>query len=78
MDRVTSHMNWAQSDNSFESYSVIAVPRSSTTVSIIDSTRVNLTIPYNTPYSVSVVADFCGQRNATMLIKFSYGNSTII
>ena len=77
MERVTIHMNWTQSENSLVSYSVSVVPRSGITVSITDSAAANLTLAYNTPYNVTVVADFCGRSNSTTLIKFSYGMFTI-
>lgn len=72
-ERVTIHMNWTQSENSLVSYSVSVVPRNGSTISIIDSTKANVTLTYNTPYNMTVVADFCEERNATTLIKFSYG-----
>ena len=66
-------MNWTLPKNSLVSYNIRVYPRSGTTVSIIDSTRANLTLGYNTPYNVTVVADFCGQSIITKLIKFTYG-----
>ena len=36
-----------------------------------------LTLPYNAPYNVSVVADFCGQRNSTTLIELNYSKRNI-
>ena len=76
-ERVTIHLNWTQSENSLVSYSISVVPRSGITVSIIESTIANLTLAYNTPYNVTVVADFCDQRNATALIALNYGMFTV-
>ena len=73
MERVTIQLNWTQSGNSLVAYGVGVIPSSGTTVSIIDSTTANLTLSYNTPYNVTVVADFCGQRNATTMIDVNYG-----
>ena len=66
-------MNWTLPENSLVSYNIIVFPRNDTMISIIDSTRANLTLSYNIPYDVTVVADFCGQRNATKLTEFTYG-----
>ena len=66
-------MNWTLPENLLVSYNIRVNPRNGTTVSIIDSTRANLTLAYNIPYNMTVVAEYCGQENVTMLIKFSYG-----
>ena len=76
-ERVTIYLNWTQSENSLVSYSVSVGPRNGATVSIIDSAKANLNLTYNTPYNVTVVADFCGQRTATALIELNYGNVII-
>ena len=39
----------------------------------IGNNRANLILSYNTPYNVSVVAEVCGQRNATKSLKLNYG-----
>ena len=77
LERVTIHMNWTKSENSLVFYRVSVIPRSGITVSIIDSATANLTLAYNTPYNVTVVADFCGQMNATALIALNYGMRTV-
>ena len=66
-------MNWTLPETPLVSYNIKVYPRSGTTVSIIDSTRANLTLAYNISYNVTIVGD-CGQINTTTLIKFIYGN----
>ena len=81
VERVTVHLNWTQSENPLVSYSVSVVPGSpesgTTAVPITDITAANLALSYNTLYNVTVVANFCGQRNAATCIKFSYGTCTL-
>ena len=43
------------------------------TIAVISNTRANLSVPYNTPYNVSIVAGVCGQRNSTTYIELNYG-----
>ena len=74
VERVTILVNWTQPENPLVSYNIRVDPTSGTMVTIVDSTRANLTLSYNTPYNVTVVADFCGQRNATAQFELSYGN----
>ena len=42
-------------------------------ITMTSNTRTNLTLAYNPQYTVSIVADICGQRNSTALIKLNYG-----
>ena len=39
---------------------------------MVSNTRANLTVPYNTPYNVSIVADLCGSQAITQ-VKIHYG-----
>ena len=55
------------------SYNVSILPTTNAMLLMIDSTRANVTLPYNTVYSVSVVADLCGQSSTAMLIEVYYG-----
>ena len=76
MDKVTISLEWMQEiyQGWFVSYniSILSSPVTHTTVTMINSVRANITVPYNTPYNVSVVADLCG-RQATTFIGNNYG-----
>ena len=72
MEGVTVLLNWTLPDNPLVSYNISVYPRNGSTISIIDSTKNNLTLAYNTLYNVTIVADFCGQRITTK-IEFTYG-----
>ena len=72
-ERVVIGLYWTEELNEPRiSYSISIVPRANTTISMISNARANVTAPYNTPYSVSVVADFCCRRNSTTL-ELNYG-----
>lgn len=75
-ERVIIGLYWIQQpDESLVSYRVHAVA-SSTNITysapVVDNRKANLSLTYNTPYTVSVVADFCGERNSTTLIEVKY------
>ena len=74
-EKVIISLQWAQETHQglFVSYSVSILPMIGVTITMISDTRANLTLLYNTPYTVSVVADICGQRNSTTLIELNYG-----
>ena len=69
LERVTISLKWTQGIHQglLVFYIIVIV------TPMISNTRVNITLAYNTPYNVSVVADFCGQRNSTTLIELNYG-----
>ena len=72
-ERVIIGLYWTEEPNEpHVSYSISIVPMANTTISVIGDARANITVSYNTPYSVSVVADFCGRRNSTTL-ELNYG-----
>ena len=48
-----------------------------TEVTMISNTGANVTVPYNTLYNVSVVADLCG-RQVTTIIEIHYGGCTTV
>ena len=78
VEAVTINMQWAQEihpEGYFVSYSVNVLPVIDVTITMINNTRLaaNLILSYNTPYSVSVVADLCGQSNVTTLTEIIYG-----
>ena len=79
MDEVAVSLHWSQEshDNLFVFYSISIEPAIDATITMISNTRANLTLTYNTPYSVSVVADFCGHQ-ATTIIKVSHGRCMYI
>ena len=74
MDETAISLQWTQErhENLYVSYNVSTEPEVDATVTLISNTHANLTLPYNAPYSVSVVADLCG-RQATTIIKIHYG-----
>ena len=49
------------------SYNISISPALNATATMISNTRANLTLAYNTPYNVSVVADFCGHQATTII-----------
>ena len=59
-------------ENLYVSYNTSTEPEIDATVILISNTRANLTLSYNTPYNVSVVADPCGHQ-ATIIIEIFYG-----
>ena len=68
---------WMQEpDESLVSYRIHAVISNTNTtyysVSVVDKTRVNLSLAYNTPYTVNVVAKFCSRKNSTTVIEVNY------
>ena len=74
-ERAAISLQWTQEIHQglLVSYHLSVVPMDDTTLTMSGNTRAILTLPYNTPYNVSVVADFCGQRNSTTLIELNYG-----
>ena len=52
-------------------YSVNVTPH--VNISFVASTRVQLTMPYNTPHNVSVTASLCNEHNTTTLYDLLYG-----
>ena len=75
MERVILGLNyWTQwPDESLVTYSISIAPSVNTAISIIDNTRANLIIQYNTLYILRIVSNLCGQRNTTVLIEVNYG-----
>jgi hypothetical protein len=85
MDGVVVGLHWVQQnhENLFVIYNYIIISivpmittesDVATTIDIhmINNTRAYLTVPYNTPYNVSIVADLCGSQ-ATTHINIHYG-----
>ena len=75
VETVTVSLQWTQEIHQglLISYSVYVLPVGGVTIAMFSNTRANLTLSYNTPYTVSVVADICGQRNSTTFIELNYG-----
>ena len=75
MDSVTVFLQWTEElHNSLVTYHVSVEP-----MAHVDTgdDRANVTLLYNTPYKVSVVADVCSRINATTILMKNYGNGTI-
>ena len=72
VDNVTVVLQWTEElNNSLVSYHVSVEPMAHV---VIGNGRANLTLDYNTPYNVSVVADYCGGlNNATTILVVNYG-----
>ena len=80
MDEVTISLEWLATqeltENSFESlasYNVNVRPSIGVKVVTVDAMKANLTILYNTLYTVSVTVIFCDQINTSTIIKIYYG-----
>ena len=72
VDSVTVSLQWTEVlNNPLVTYHVSVEPMADINTG---NGRANLTLLYNTPYNVSVVADFCGRRNATTTLLNNYGN----
>ena len=69
IDQVVVGLHWAQQnhDNLQVFYNVSIVPMTNTEVTMISNTGANVTVPYNTPYNVSVVADLYGRQVTTII-----------
>ena len=72
-ESVAVHVHWAQPEtlsslvDNLVSYNVNIMPKTrGTTVSIINNTYANLTVPYNNLYRVSIVVGYCGKRISEM------------
>ena len=67
-ENVTVVLEWAKEDH--VQYNATTFPH--VTMWYINKTIVQLTVPYNSPHKVSVVATLCG-RNATNVTELHYG-----
>ena len=73
----TSTQDYRDPFHSLVSYDVNVEPNDDIIVVMVDTLRANLTVLYNIPYNVSVVAAFCGQMNASDIAELMYGESTL-
>ena len=72
VDNVTVFLQWIEElSNSLVSYHVSVEPMAHVNA---DNSRANLTLLYNIPYNVSIVADVCNRINATTKLMKNYGN----
>ena len=82
LDNITMSLMWSQEiHDKFQipvSYRVSVQSVMKATVTMVDSTWINITLLYNTWYNVSVEADFCGHTNTTMLMGIYHGKYIII
>ena len=75
MDSVIVLLQWIEElSNSLVIYNVSVEPMANV---VNGNGRANLTLLYNTLYTVSVVADFCRRRNATTTVMKNYGKHNI-
>ena len=73
MDNVNVLLQWQRElQNSLISYLISVVPMAEVATDH-GSNRANVTVLYNSPYKISVVADFCGRRNASTMFGVYYG-----
>ena len=79
MDRVAIGVHWTQEshENLLVSYNISIVPTIGSEATMISNTKANLTVLYNIPYNVSVVADLCGSQ-ATTQIEIYYGECMLL
>ena len=63
-------MQWEEQDNVLYSSSIF--PSRETTIKFIGSTRVQVTVAYNTRYNLSIIGTLCGQ-NTTEVIELHFG-----
>ena len=73
VDNVTVDLQWTEELNSsfnLVTYHVSVEPMAHV---VTGNSRANLTLQYNTPYNMSVVADVCGRINATTTLLVNYG-----
>ena len=69
VDNITITLSWPQQDRNVF-YDVSIVPQVAFIEGLIDQGSLNVTVAYNTPYIVSIVARLCGcniSRNSTTL-----------
>ena len=75
MERASVSLQWTQEIHQglLVSYCINVIPMVGGTIAVSSNIRANLSVPYNTPYNVSIVAGVCGQRNSTTYIELNYG-----
>ena len=74
-DTVTLVLEWTQESSLLSySYNVSAVPDPQPAITFIGNTSVQLTVPYNMLFNVSVTASesLCGQKHVTTEITLLY------
>ena len=78
-DSVSVLLQWPRElNNSLISYLVSVVPMVEVMITTgHGSNRANVTVPYNSPQTIRVVADFCGQINASTIIEVHYGKCNL-
>ena len=69
-DTIAIIVHWEKQDNVL--YISTISPSAEVTVRFITSTRIQVTVAYNTPYNLSIVGTLCGQ-NTTEVIELHYG-----
>ena len=70
VDSVTVVLQWTEElNNLLVTYDVRVEPMAHVD---IGNNRANLTLSYNAPYNVSVVADVCGRFNGSTIVTVNY------
>ena len=69
-DNVTVHLEWSPQAN--VSYDVSVSPHT-VDIELFTTTRLQLTVVYNTLYNISTLAVLCGQTHATTLTELYFG-----
>ena len=73
-DDITITLSWTQQQESSVSYSVSIVPRETLTEGLGQGSRnATVTVAYNTPYIVSIVANLCGHNISSNTTTLNYG-----
>ena len=70
-DNVTVHLEWSQEAHVSYSLAISPILDRSARPNVVNSS-VQLMVPYNTTYSVRLVASLCGQNSTTQL-ELLYG-----
>ena len=76
VDNITITLSWTQHQESSVSYSVSTVPRARVTLTeglAQGSRNATVTVAYNTPYIVSIVASLCGHNFSSNTTTLNYG-----
>ena len=71
-DAVTLVLEWTQ-ENSY-SYNISAVPQ--VAMIYIGNTSIQLTVPYNMLFNVSITALLCGQNHVTTTVTLVYSKKS--
>ena len=75
-DDITITLSWTQHQQSSVSYNISVVPEVILTERFSQGSRnVTVTVAYNTPYIVTIVATLCGRNISSNTTTLNYGES---